>query len=231
MLAVTRRRLAQAERQFLEDVVVAMTVADPRIWPLKLVRVVSSYTNDLAAFAAGQLCQAGAPIGLHSINRAANLLLEVRRDLGERCDDAEAVSAYVRALLVRNKRLPGLGVPFRPVDERVTLLIACTQARARANLPNFRVFLQIQAVLEALGGPLPNAALPLSAICLDLGLESGQCGIFAAALCSIDFVANAVEGAAQAPGALRELPLRAIANRGREPRATPRALAKRRPGE
>ena len=226
LLSIAGRRPTEPERGLLDDIAIGMTVAEPRVWPLKLVRVVSSYANDLTAFAAGQLCQSAAPIGLHSIGRAAEFLESVLSELGEAADDSTLLAEHLRARLAEGRRLPGLGIPFRPVDERVTLLCASARARGRAELPYFRLILRLQSVLESLDAPLPNGSLATAALLLDLALTPRQCGMLAAMLCSADFVGNAVEGAEQAAPALRELPAGFVVYNGREPRATPRALAK-----
>jgi hypothetical protein len=228
VLAVTGRRLNEAEVELLGDIAVAMTVADPRIWPLKLVRVVSAHTSALAAFAAGELCQAGAPIGHQAITVAAELLVQLRDELGARAEESEFVVEHLRSLLAEGKRLAGLGSAFfRAVDERVALLSERANVRGRAELPYFRLFLRVQTALEQLSSPPPNAALAFAALCLDLEFSPEQSGLLAAVLCSADFLGNAVEGSRQAPGVLRELPARFLNYRGREPRSTPRAEEKR----
>jgi hypothetical protein len=230
-LSITRRRLSEAERGLLDDMAVAMTVADPRIWPLKLIRVVSSYTSDLSAFAAGELCQAGAPIGHHATARAAEFLVELSRELGNRFTEPGAVTEHIRSRLERGEPLTGMGSAFlRSADERIALLQERAEARGRAQLPYFRLFLEVQTALGQLGHAPPNAAPAFAALCLDLGLTPSQCGTLAAMLGSADFLGNAVEGAEQAPAVLRELPAVAITYQGPDTRRTPRAIAKKSAG-
>jgi citrate synthase len=191
-----------------------------------LVRVVSSYTSDLSAFAAGELCQAGAPIGHYATARAAELLVELSYELGDRLAEPGAVTEHIRTRLARGERLHGIGSAFlRSSDERIALLRARAEARGRAQLPFFRLFLELETALEQLGEPAPNAVPAFAALCLDLGLTPSQCGTLAAMLCAADFLGNAVEGAEQAPAVLRELPADAIAYRGPAARSTPRANA------
>jgi hypothetical protein len=209
----------------LDDLAVVMTVADPRIWPLKLVRVVSSYGACLAAFAAGTLCLDEAFVGHFTTGAAAQLLFETRRALGDRCFELEAVSEHVRVLLAPGKRLLGLGVPFRPVDERVVMLMERVAARGRAELPCWRLFLLFQTALERVKKLRPNIGLAAAALCLDLGYAPRECAVLVASLGSTDFLANAVEGSLQAPAVLRELPNSAIVYRGRDPRTSPRLRA------
>src|SRR5262245_36394504 len=70
----------------LDDLAVITTVADPRIWPLKIVRVVSSYGSIYPAWAAANLCLEGARIGPDACGRAASSLVALRTDL-DRLDD------------------------------------------------------------------------------------------------------------------------------------------------
>jgi hypothetical protein len=226
-LAVAGRRLTASECALLDDLAVVMTVADPRIWPLKLVRVVSSYGGCLAAFAAGSLCLEEAFVGHFTTGEAAQMLVETRRALGDRCFELEAVTEHVRALLEPGKRLLGLGVPFRPVDERVVMLMERVHARGHADLPFWRLFLLFQTALERVKKLRPNIGLAAAALCLDLGFPPRECAILVTSLGSTDFLANAVEGSLQAPAVLRELPENAIVYRGCEPRTSPRLGATR----
>jgi len=224
-LAVAGRRLTVSECALLDDLAVVMTVADPRIWPLKLVRVASSHGGCLAAFAAGQLCLDEAFIGHFTTGEAARMLLETRRALGDGCFDVDAITEHVRVLLEPGKRLLGIGVPFRPIDERVVMLTERVHARGRADLPFWKLFLLFQTALERVKKLRPNMGLAAAALCLDLGFTPRECAILVTALGSADFLANAVEGSLQAPAVLRELPQSAIAYRGCEPRTSPRLQA------
>jgi hypothetical protein len=224
-LAVAKRRLAPDERALLDDLAVVMTVADPRIWPLKLVRVVSSYGGCLAAFAAGELCLDEAFVGHFTTGQAAQTLLDARATLGERFIEPNAMDEYVRRLLEPKKRLLGIGVPFRPVDERVVMVTERVGARGRAERPFWRLFLAFQSALERVKNLRPNIGLAAAAICLDMGFAPRECAVLVASLGSTDFLANAVEGSLQAPPMLRELPTSVVAYRGPEARNTPRARA------
>jgi hypothetical protein len=221
-LAVAGRRLTASECAVLDDLAVVMTVADPRIWPLKLVRVVASHGGCLAAFAAGELCLDEAFVGHYTTGEAARMLFDTQHTLGDRCLDPGAVTEHVRALLAQGKRLLGIGVPFRPVDERVVMLIERVRARGRADLPFWKLFLLFQTALERVKKLRPNIGLGAAALCLDLGFTPRECAILVASLGSTDFLANAVEGSLQAPAVLRELPNSAIVYRGCEPRTSPR---------
>jgi hypothetical protein len=96
-------------------------------------------------------------------------------------------------LLEPGKRLLGIGVPFRPVDERVVMLTERVQARGRADLPFWKLFLAFQVALERVKKLRPNIGLAAAALCLDLGFAPRECAILVASLGSTDFLANAVE--------------------------------------
>ena len=81
-LALAGRRPDENERGLLEDIAVAMTVAYPRIWPLKLGRLASSYGGCLAAVAAITVCLEGAYIGHWTSLKAAQLLIDAGHALG-----------------------------------------------------------------------------------------------------------------------------------------------------
>jgi hypothetical protein len=224
-LAVAGRRLTVDERALLDDLAVSITVADPRIWPLKLVRVVSSYGGCLAALAAGELCLDEAFVGHFTIGQAAQTLVDTRQTLAARADDLDAVTEHVRRLLAPRKRLVGIGVPFRPIDERVVMVSECVRARRRADLPYWRLFLSFQTALELVKDLHPNIGLAAAAICLDMGFAPRECAMLVTALGSTDFLANAVEGSLQAPSMLRQLPDSVLVYRGREARTSPRQQA------
>ena len=58
-MAAKGRRPSDEERVVLDAIAVILTSADPRIWPLKLTRLVASYGGTLAGFGAGQLAMDG----------------------------------------------------------------------------------------------------------------------------------------------------------------------------
>jgi len=62
-LSVLGRRLSADVCALLDEAAVCLTLADPRIWPLKLTRVVAAYGQAIPAAAAGLLIQEGARIG------------------------------------------------------------------------------------------------------------------------------------------------------------------------
>lgn len=222
-LSVSGRRLTPDERAVLDDVAVVMTVADPRIWPLKLTRVLSAYGSALPALAAANLCIERAHIGHFTTGIAAENLAELSATVEDPAD-REAVGDSVLAMLARGGRFMGFGVPFRPLDERVESLRTCLARRGRTGLGHWTLFESLASVMLEKKGLRPNIGLAVAAACLDLGFGPRQISLLAVALGQTDYLANVVEGAAQAPDVLRELPAHTVRYVGPAPRKSPRAL-------
>lgn len=222
-MSVTGRRLSPEERAVLDDIAVVMTVADPRIWPLKLTRVLSAYGSALPAMAAANLCIERAHIGHFTTGIAAERLVDVANAVGDAVTDEERLSEAVGSLLARHGRFMGFGVPFRAVDERVATLGRCIAARNRERHRYWRLFGAVSAVMLASRGLRPNVGLAVAAACLDLGLTPREISLIAVALGQTDYLANAVEGALQAPGVLRELPADRVRYVGQPARVSERS--------
>jgi hypothetical protein len=221
-LAVSGRSLPPAERAVLDDIAVAVSLADPRIWPLKMVRVISAYGGCLTALAAIFLALEGATIGHFTFGHAATLLLDVRREAPDLAP--QAVRATIERRLRSGERLIGFGVPFRPRDERLVLLRRSIVERGRDRLP-FWLAMEAAAVTAGeLKGLEPNIGMGVAAACLDLGFTPREIALLGVTLAQTDFLANAVEGSEQRPAVLRRLPDDRIEYVGAPPRSSPRAL-------
>jgi hypothetical protein len=219
-LATTGRRFPEDERAVLDDIAVVMTVADARVWPLKMTRVVASYGGSLAAVAAANVCLEEAHVGHWTSGEAAALLLELR---------AEAPTLTVESMrepldrrFRSGMRLMGFGVPFRPEDERVRMLRECLVRRGRASLPHWRTLEAASGAARLLRGLEPNIGLGVAAACLDLGFTPRQISLVCVALGQTDYVANAVEGADQCPPVLRRVPDESVEYVGKGHRTSPR---------
>lgn len=220
-LSVTGRRISSEEKELLDCLSVVLSVADPRIWPLKINRLVGAYGGALAAFGA-QICVEGDLIGMWSAGYAAQTLVELHTALTQSC------GADLDALLEAKKRLTGYGVPFRPRDERLDALRECLEKRGRTNLTFWQLQEQMSEIVLRTRGIAPNIVIGAAAMLLDMGFEVRQVSPMAHFFNLPVFVANAVEGAAQAPAVLRCLPDDAIDYIGVAPRLSERA--QRRPG-
>ena len=117
-LSVTGRLLPPDCIGLIDDVAGAVTLADPRIWPLKLTRLIASYGSTMPAVAAGLLMEEEARIGPWACVHAAHTLLELRATLGQDLDDPVRVNDTVTRLLGDSDFVWGFGTPFRAYDER-----------------------------------------------------------------------------------------------------------------
>jgi hypothetical protein len=221
-LSVLGRRLSPAECAVLDDAAVCLTLADPRIWPLKLTRVVAAYGGMTAAAAAGLLIQEDARIGPWTCAKSAELLTELHPRILAAGGHAETV---LREYLDQHHFVWGFGTPFRQRDERLVAFWQCLERRGRRHLPYLRTLDAIAAVVTPVRHTEPNMGMAIAAAFLDLGVEAAQVGPLATALMQHMFFAHAVEGARQAPAVLQCLPERCIDYTGRAPRQSPRALA------
>jgi len=224
-LSIGARRLTETERAVLDDIAVVMTVADPRIWPLKLTRVVSAYGSTLPAMAAANLCIERALIGHWTSGTAAQTLVELRETLGDGVDDRDEVRRRALEFLAQRRRWMGFGVPFREQDERVASLRSCLEKRERTHLTHWRLLETVAEVLYEHKQLRPNIGIAVGAACLDLGYSPREVSLLSVALGQTDYLANAVEGAAQAPEMLRELPAQILRYQGPARRRSPRASA------
>jgi hypothetical protein len=197
----------------IDDIVTAMSSADPRLWPFKVTRVASAYGSAAAGLAATLLAGEGGMYGSNRLAAAAAWLV----DLAERGElsDAELVAAI-------RESGAGFGVLYRARDERLIALSAQVVKRHRNHevywsLCNRAITLaREQLQLEA------HVYLALAAVCLDLGFPRRSVGGLGFVLLFHDALANAIEGAEQAPDVLRELPWTQIADHSPAPRTSPR---------
>lgn len=219
-LAVGGPRLRGEDLRLLDELAVAVTVADPRIWPLKVTRVAGAYGSKFAAYAAGNLCMDGALMSVELCRNTAERLLSLA-PVARQLDDA-ALSRHLNEAWPE-RRPPGFGVPGRAQDERVVGLSARMHAEGRQPRPYFRLFERVAELMRRERRLEANLTLVFGAIALDLGFSPPQIGALAWATAQNAFLANAVEGAEQAPPVLQVLPQDVLRYEGPGPRVSPRA--------
>jgi hypothetical protein len=211
----------------LDDIAGVVTLADPRIWPLKLTRVLASYGSVIPAVAAGLLMEDGARIGPSTTVYAAQALRAFHSEIGDRADDVDLVQSVVNRYLETHPFVWGFGTPFRSRDERLVAFDECMRGRGRDTLPHFRTMHAVAQAVRAARRAEPNMGIGLAAVLLDMGLTPEQIGGLVTALMQHMFFGHAVEEAASPNGPLRELPPAYVAFAGREPRTSPRAAEAR----
>jgi hypothetical protein len=223
-LAVGARRLSPEDRAVLDDIAVIMTVADGRIWPLKMTRVIASYGSTLPAVAAANLCIERAMIGHWTSGTSARALVDLERALGERVEERASVEAYVKRELAAGRRWMGFGVPFREHDERVASLTRCLAARNRQNRRYFSLLSTLSEVLFEEKGLRPNVGAAVGAACLDLGFTPDEVSLLSVALGQTDYLSNAWESARQTREMFRRFPESNVNFVGPERRYSPRRV-------
>ncbi len=217
VLGVTGRRLAASERGMLDDLGVVMTVADPRIWPLKLGRLAASYGSTLAGLAAGTLAVDEALIGNWAFGKMAVLLRGLRQSVSAP-GDLQSVEAACQQQLGSARRILGFGVSSRPVDERVEMLKLRVVARDRDRLEYWTLFENVCEAVFRMKGLRPNIASAAAAVCLDLGFDERETAVICAFIGLSDFLPNAAEGAVQMSPLLQSLDPASIRYVGPPPR-------------
>jgi hypothetical protein len=204
-LSILGRRLPPDACALLDDAAVSLTLADPRIWPLKLTRLLSSYGSSVAAIAGGLLIQEHARIGPWASQEAAELLEAFHAELGPSAHPTR-VEAIVRNHLTKHHFMWGFGTPFRERDERLVAFSARMRQRERDQLPYWTLFEAIAKAVVDQRKAQPNIGMGFAAACLDLGLRAQEVGPLTTFLMQHMFFAQGVEGARQASEGLRRLP-------------------------
>ncbi len=218
-LAVAGATIAPDVVDMLDDIAAILALGEPRIWPLKLTRLGSAYGRTLPGIIVGDLCFETDYLGPLIFGPAAALFLEI-----ERLPDAPSVVADITRRMA-DKRVPGFGVAFRDVDERLVALTDCVQRRGRGDRKYWKLATELWATLRASHGLIPNVAGAAAAVLLDCGFTPAQIGPLVFSLMQSVMLANAFEGAQQAPEVLRKLPDDTIDYVGKPARTSPRARA------
>jgi len=222
-LSILGRRLSPEACALLDEAAVCLTLADPRIWPLKLTRVIASYGRAMPAAAAGLLSQEDARIGPWTMLKAAQALVTLKSQLDALGDDAEQVQRALRAYVREQPFVWGFGTPFRKRDERLVAFRDSVERRGFDRLPYFRIFDALAREVSAERHAPPNISAALAAVLLDQGLAEREIGPLTVALMQHMFFAHAVEGAEQAPALLQRLPREFVQYIGPKARQSPRA--------
>lgn len=226
-MGVSGRRPTEEQRSVLDAIAVIINSADPRIWPLKLTRLVSSYGGVLAGYCAGQLVTEGERIGCWVTGYAAAVLVELRAEVDDRLDLPGVVSQSVAELVRRRGRLPGFGVPLRPSDERMDALRSYAARKGLDRGVHWQLQEALAGYLEKERATPPNICMGVAAVLLDLGYPASQTSALAHFLNQNVFVANAFEAAQQQAPEMQKLADEHIDYVGPARRQSPRALSVR----
>jgi hypothetical protein len=220
-LAMNGRPLSANDAAVFEDVAVCALAADPRIWPVKVARLVASFGSPLLALAAGHAALEGAIMGPVPTGAAAEMLVSLRDRLGDRAGDPIAIEALVDDLLSRG-RVAGFGVAFRGVDERVVAMKDVLRRRGRDQGTFWHLIMSLDDVMERKKRLHVNFSMATGAILLDLGFAPNEISLVMSTYLDVCFYANVLEGSEQKSAVLRKLSDASVEYVGRPARESPR---------
>jgi hypothetical protein len=229
-LSILGRRLSPEHSAILDDVAGVVTLADPRIRPLKLTRLVASYGATIPAVAAGLLMEEGARIGPMTTVPAARALRDFHEALEGGPPEPELVARLVGRYLESHRFVWGFGTPFRSSDERLVAFRECMRLRGRDTLPYWQTMEAVAIAVQRARNAEPNIGIALAAAMLDMDFSPEQIGALVAALMQHMFFGHAFEEAQDPSAVLAHLPDAAVEYVGREPRMSPSMMASRASG-
>lgn len=224
--AIDGPRLDSERERCMSDVAVCAQAADPRVWPLKLARLVSSYGSSIGGLCAAMLSSEAAFIGPWSATGAAMRLVALEKL------DAADLERRVHELLGAGERFVGYGVPLRPVDERVVKMRSLIPTRYPSIPGKYWVLAHdLERILFEARGVHMNIGAAVGALCLDLGFSPEQIGPLSVMHATSSFLAHSWEGSQQRAEVLQQLPSRLVEYVGPPPRRSARATASNDDGE
>jgi hypothetical protein len=206
------------EGEFLDEIFVTCLLADPHVWPLKLSRVATAHGGStMTGVCAGLLAFEGPVTGTGPAAAVAKILVRLAEL------DPDQAAEEIESLFASRRRVPGFGVPARPIDERVVALGRRVAARQRETLPHWVTWSRLAEYARSRGVE-PNIGSAFAAVTLDLGFPVHRIEpLFAMALLFC-LLPNAVEGQEQRPPILCEVPHEALVYVGPPRRPSSRAL-------
>lgn len=223
-LSVGHRILTPSETAAIDQAAVCASSAEPRIWPLKIVRLASAYGSVVPAVVAGILASDRGFVGWYQIAQATQFLSRVGAAFGDDAPSEADLAAWVDRERNEGRRHAGFGVAFRDRDERADALGRELEKLGRHRSRHWVLAQGLDAVLSAQGLPI-NMGAACAAVLLDLGFTPAQAEAMALYLIFSNYLGNAVEGAGQAPAVLRRMPASMLEDRSHPPRRSPRACA------
>jgi len=193
----------------VDDIVTAMSSADPRVWPFKITRLAAAYGSAASAVGVTLVASQGAIFGATKFQEIAEVLIDLhRRIIDEQIDDDQLL-----AVLQPGK--PGFGVLYGRYDARFDALLQQAAKRGRDQHAFMQVCQRAAHIARTKLNVEPHVFVAIAALCLDMGMTPYQVGVFGMLPLFHDGLANATEGAAQQPAVLRRLRATSIRYEGR----------------
>jgi hypothetical protein len=220
-LGLGNRRLSSDESAFLDDLALAISAADPRIWPLKVAWLVGCYGSAFAGVAAVHQFIARCGVGPGVAPAAGRLWLELDAAAEGTPDRRGAIIDFLAGMKARGEILPGFGVPGRHEDERLALVRRTAVNHHRDHMRFFRLLQETDDATESLGVRV-NVVAAAAACYLDLGFAPAELGPIMLVSMLHTLWANAAEAARLQPTSLRCVDLDDVDYLGRPERALSR---------
>jgi len=223
-IAMNGPGIDEAGLAVIHRICVSVTAADPRLPPMKIVRLASCYGGTMAAIGAGLVYQEDASIGTWTAGRAAQFLMDIAAEIGDQEMTPSSVERSMRALISKGAKLAGCGVPARKEDERAQALRHAMVEIGQVGGDFWMLMNIADGVFRKVARSPINISGVVAALFLDLGFNPRQIAVLGMVISQAAFIANALEGAEQAPEVLRKIPDEWIAYQGPAPRPSPRAV-------
>ena len=205
-MAVDGPRLTDRQCRICDAISASLLVPDARLWLFKASRLVASYGNALAGFAAGQTYMRGAIIGTMVGEHAARFQAEVASRIGASFADPRAMDDVVAQLVEEGAFLHGFGVPGRQEDERAVYLQRWYDDNGVPDAQEWVLFRNLERAVAELKGLPANIASPVAAAWRQMGFSPRQSRYMSNTAIVINTLCNAYDGEAQGLPAYRRLP-------------------------
>jgi hypothetical protein len=210
---VTGRILDQDDMLVVDDILTAMSSADPRLWPFKITRLAAAHGSAALAMGATFVASQGSIFGVNRFEQIANVLIDLR---SRALTDEQLVGVLKQGTV-------GFGILYGRYDARFDALAGQAVKRGRDKRPFMALAQQAVRLARAELNTEPHVFVAIAALCLDMGMSASEVGILGMLPLFHDALPNAAEGAEQHPASLRELPSVAVKYVGRAPRVSDNA--------
>jgi len=214
---LTGRILDADDMLVVDDILTAMSSADPRLWPFKITRLAAAHGNPALAMGATFVASQGAIFGVNRFQQIADVLVDLT---SRKLSDDELFE-------VLSKGTVGFGILYGRYDARFDALVGQVLKRNRETRPHMSVALQAVRIARTKLNTEAHVFVAIAALCLDMEMTPYQVGLFGMLPLFHDALPNAAEGAEQHPASMQELPSSAVKYVGRAPRESVRARERR----
>jgi hypothetical protein len=214
--------LTATQEQIFDELAVASLNPDPRIWPLKVARLLATCGSPIVGLAGALIALEDGYIGPPAMGAAAAAQVELQR-FAEQGD----LEQEIHRRLDNGVRIMGFGVPNRDEDERILAARGLVDAHDLSKGRFWRLMVAIEAVTLSSKSLRANIGAATAAIFLDMGFDPKQIGVLSTLMLLNNILANAYEGTERTEETLREVPRDLVHYAGPPHRLSPRARVRR----